>query len=397
MAPAVRDGRIVTSANRLRRGHDERLPLLGGRVRGPELRHPHAARLPVLDGLRLIAALMVVSYHYTYRAPGPWGEHTATVFSDVGPVTGYGWLGVQLFFIISGFVICMSAWDRSLSAFAVSRVARLYPAYWFGVLATASLVAVLGPQSTLPSAGRLLANLTMLQTPLGVPDIDGVYWTLWVELRFYVLIALLVWRGLTYRRVVAFCLIWTFASAGAAATGDWRLIYVVDADHAPFFVAGMALYLIYRFGPTFTLITVVAVSYGLGLWRLAPTVAVVGLLGPYGRAWPAVIAVVTSFFAAMTMVALRRLSWIKGAWLTVAGTLTYPLYLIHQEIGYAIIARLHDDIPRWPLTIALLTVMLGAAWLVHRCVERPVALLVKRWSSAALTRLSRGLPVTRRR
>ncbi|GAB2598219.1 acyltransferase [Paractinoplanes abujensis] len=383
----------MTSADRLRRNNEEQLRELSG----PELGRPPISRLPVLDGLRLIAALMVVVYHYTYRAPGPWGAHTAAVFSDVAPVTAYGWLGVQLFFIISGFVICMSAWGRSLSGFAVSRVVRLFPAYWFGVLATATIVAALSPGISFPPISHLLVNLTMVQAGLGVPDIDGVYWTLWIELRFYVLMAILAWRGLTYRRVVAFCLIWTGASAAAAATGDLRLIYIVDADHSPFFVAGMALYLIYRFKPTPTLMALLAVSYGLGLWRLAPTLAAVGTLGPYGHSWPEVIAVTTCLFAAMTMVALRWLSWIKGAWLTAAGTLTYPLYLIHQEIGYAIIARLHDDIPRWPLTVSLVLVMLGAAWLVHRFVERPVAALLKRGLAAGLARTHHRITVIRQR
>ncbi|MFD6812242.1 acyltransferase family protein, partial [Streptomyces anthocyanicus] len=90
-------------------------------------------RLYVLDGLRLGAALMVVAFHYTALGAEAWDRPAWTVFPEVSRFTSYGYLGVQLFFVISGFVICMSAWGRPLKAFFVSRVIRLYPAYWFAV------------------------------------------------------------------------------------------------------------------------------------------------------------------------------------------------------------------------------------------------------------------------
>jgi peptidoglycan/LPS O-acetylase OafA/YrhL len=89
----------------------------------------------------------------------------------------------------------------------------------------------------------------------------------------------------------------------------------------------------------------------------------------------------------MAAVALGWLNWVRGGWLTLAGALTYPLYLLHQEIGAALIARLHSHLPKWPLLGGLVVTMLVVAWLVHRLVERPLAPLVKRWLSDAVTQM----------
>nr|WP_240948196.1 acyltransferase [Planosporangium mesophilum] len=341
-------------------------------------------RLAVLDGLRLVAALAVVTYHYTYHAPRTWGAPSTEVFSRTSLVTGYGWLGVELFFVISGFVICMSAWGRGLGRFFVSRVVRLYPAYWFAVLATTAVVAAVMVGHPRPSGTDLLVNLTMLQRPMGVPEIDGVYWTLWEELRFYLLFAIVIWRGLTYRRAVLFCLLWTVASVVVSGSPHAVLHLVVGDEFSPFFIAGIAFYLMHRFRPTILLWGIVGVSWALGLKRVYPTAEYVARSGDRPHLWLGVVLVVTGIFAVMAAISLGWLNWIRGGWLTIAGALTYPLYLLHQEIGYVVIVRLHDRVPKWPLLIGLLAAMLLAAWLVHRLVERPLAPRLKRALTAAM-------------
>src|SRR4051812_7601302 len=77
-------------------------------------------RLAVLDGLRLIAALMVAMYHFSGFEPGvnpAWGSTPAETFPGLYHLSSYGWMGVELFFMISGFVICMSSWGRTLGGF----------------------------------------------------------------------------------------------------------------------------------------------------------------------------------------------------------------------------------------------------------------------------------------
>ncbi|MDF9815190.1 peptidoglycan/LPS O-acetylase OafA/YrhL [Streptomyces sp. SPB162] len=108
---------------------------------------PRRGRLRALDGLRLVAALMVCFYHYAGRggdAWKAWGQTPALVFPELSKVAVYGPLGVQIFFVISGFVICMSGWGRTLKSFAVSRATRLYPAYWAAVLLVTAVFALPG-------------------------------------------------------------------------------------------------------------------------------------------------------------------------------------------------------------------------------------------------------------
>ncbi|MDZ5444484.1 acyltransferase [Micromonospora sp. 4G57] len=341
-------------------------------------------RLLVLDGLRLGAALMVVAYHLVGDKIGVWEPSAATTFGPLHSIAKYGFLGVQLFFVISGFVICMSAWGRSVGDFFVSRVVRLYPAYWFAVLAAAAvLVAV--PRGVDLKVREVVGNLTMMQEFLGIRHLDLSYWTLTVEMIFYILFAVLVARGLTYRGVVAFCAIWTIASLIVPKFGNAGLTNVVAAGYSSYFIAGIALYLIYRFGPNLLLWSIVGLSWLIAITRL-PALAEardVSLV-------PTVV-IVTAFVLVMAAVALNLFSWVKWPWVATAGAMTYPLYLIHQTVGLAVIDRLQDHVSPWLLVTALIAALLIAAWLIHRFVERPAA----RWMKRQLNDSMRQLRTTR--
>jgi peptidoglycan/LPS O-acetylase OafA/YrhL len=332
-------------------------------------------RLEVLDGLRLVAALAVVLYHYT-SFDTVWDAPTTSLFGPIAIAGRFGWLGVELFFLISGFVICMSTWGRSLGDFFVSRVTRLYPAYWVGVIATACIVRFFGPDVHRP-AHELVVNLTMLQRPLGVPAVDGVYWTLWTELHFYLLFAIVVSRGVNYRRTVLFCLVWTAASVllDQAGTGLPIVSAAIDTQFSSFFIAGVAMYLMHRFRPTYLLWGIIGVSWARSLLTVNGVIRDEIKLPPGGIAHYRLICmlIVTAAYLVMILVALGKLTRVRGRWLTVAGALTYPLYLIHEEIGWAAIRHLRDRVDARVLLPALIAAMLVAAWLIHRLVERPLA------------------------
>ena len=86
---------------------------------------PDAKRLTNLDGLRGLAALAVLLYHYTSIFPRFWPEAEPTGF-----LVDFGGFGVHLFFIISGFVILMTLEKRGASRdFIIYRFIRLYPRY----------------------------------------------------------------------------------------------------------------------------------------------------------------------------------------------------------------------------------------------------------------------------
>ncbi|CAL9482415.1 hypothetical protein SUDANB145_03051 [Streptomyces sp. enrichment culture] len=353
------------------------------RGRGP------GRRLYVIDGIRLVAALMVALHHFagTERTDRPgnviWGRPVGDIMPTVHHVGTYGWIGVEIFFVISGFVICMSSWGRTPRQFFVSRVIRLYPAYWFGVLfTTAVLVAVPGVWERL-KVREILLNLTMLQSGSAVPNVDGVYWTLWSELRFYLLFLVVVAMGLTYRRVVAFCCVWG-AVAMLAPISDLPLLELVaNPDGAWFFIAGLALYLMHRFGPDLLLWGILGTAWLMGQLELGKRIDEV----EHVSGWRGAFLIYTVFLLFMAAVALGYTDRIQWKWLVTAGAMTYPLYLMHYAAGTALISRLRDTMDPRLLVVALIAGFCVLGWLVHRLVERPLSRLLKSGLDTSFARL----------
>lgn len=324
-------------------------------------------RLAVLDGLRLIAALAVVAYHYV--ASSAWS--TPHPFPALEHLTAYGFLGVELFFLISGFVICMSSWGRGLGEFFASRVARLYPAYFAAIVFTTAVLWALPFEIHPLKLPQILVNLTMAQSGIGAPSVDSPYWTLWRELLFYLLFAIVVARGVDYRRVVLFCVIWTAVSVVTVSVQSALLQTVVDPQYSMYFIAGVAMYLMHRFRPTALLWGVVAFSWLLAQYQLSIVVP------QFGLRWRTSVVVITVCFLAVLAVALGWGDRVQWRWLTTAGSLTYPLYLIHAFAGFAIIHRLSPVVPAYVLLLGLIGAMLTVAWLIHWWVERPLSRLTK--------------------
>ncbi|MFF4469348.1 acyltransferase family protein [Streptomyces sp. NPDC001599] len=333
-------------------------------------------RLRALDGLRLVAALMVAAYHYGGRGGDvttAWGSSPKFQFPTLHSLFAYGCLGVQVFFVISGFVICMSGWGRSLRSFFASRASRLLPAYWVAVVLVTAVFAlpVVAYEAVSPSEGLL--NLTLLHQPLGADRVLGVDWTLWAEIRFYALFALcVVLPGASRRRVILFCACWTLGAAIAQAAEEPLLDLVLMPQYAPFFIGGIGLYLVYRDRRDAYAWGIVAVSWLIGqywavqdLWR-PPSPDAFANRTSFG-----IILIVTLGFALVAVIALGWLSWADWRWLTVAGALTYPFYLVHEHLGWVVIEALHQDlgVPSYATFLLTVAVMLVLAWLLNRYVE----------------------------
>ena len=334
-------------------------------------------RLRALDGLRLVAALMVALYHYGGRdgeVARAWGSSPRDQFPTLHSLFAYGCLGVQVFFVISGFVICMSGWGRPLTSFFASRASRLLPAYWAAVLLVTGAFALPVVAYRAVSPSDALVNLTMLQMPLGVDRVLGVCWTLWAEVRFYALFALcVVLPGANRRRVIMFCAGWMPAAVIAENANMPLLDIVLMPEYAPFFIGGVGLYLVHRDRRDVHAWGIVAVSWLIGqhyavqgLWH-APNPEAFSYRSSFG-----IIAVVTFGFVAVAAIALGLLGRVNWRWLTVAGALTYPFYLVHEHLGWVVIHALHRGLGLHSWVTFALTVasMLLLAWLLHKYVEK---------------------------
>ncbi|HEY2792902.1 MAG TPA: acyltransferase [Micromonosporaceae bacterium] len=334
-------------------------------------------RLEILDGIRFLAAVYVVIFHFSAGDRSSWPRPSHELFQPVFAVASYGWLGVELFFMISGFVICMSTWGKTFTQFAISRVVRLYPAYWFGVLFTTAILLLDQSRAVALPWRQVVDNLTMTEQFSRQPYVDPSYWTLTIELIFYIMVAVtLVAWGFTYKRVVGFCVVWLAISLLDTTFTGYYFSLIVEPLYAPFFVAGLVLYLIHRFGPSPVLWTLLGCTYAIGLYRLISRTAGQTPSGVHLHYWIAVT-IMTAFFVVLTLVALGKLSMLRGRWLVTAGALTYPLYLLHQQIGETWIESLSPYVPSWVLMWGTFAVMLALAYVVQRWVERPVARMTR--------------------
>ncbi len=334
---------------------------MGLLLAGKQLNHS-AGRLLELDALRGIAALAVVFFHYSFVIYQfvPNAKPVAFQFE-------HGHYGVELFFIISGFVIFMSlshaknGWD-----FLASRITRIYPVFWAAVFIT-YIVGVLfplnGQEYNLP---QLLANLTMLQSYMKIPSIDGVYWSLSYEIGFYICMGLLfVTNKLKYINVLSiFWLLSTAVFHIYASIIPHPLHYLTLINsYAHLFVAGITLYRCwsssFSVNCVLILLGVIAVQY-----------LQEGMLGAL---------IVASFILLFILIIRGHAGILRHGFLIYLGTISYSLYLIHHMVGFRIIQEL-QTIGTEPNTALFITVllMIVTASLMTYIIERPAARHMKK-------------------
>lgn len=356
-------------------------------------------RLAAVDGLRLVAAGAVAAYHYL-GTPTPHFWDSTHDLPRAAPllhaISGYGWLGVEAFFLISGFVICMSCWDRTPAQFAVSRIARLFPLYWAVVLiivAAGAVTVLLGQRSGAPTDLRTtLGNLTMMPSPLGLDFTDGVAWTLWVEARFYLLMGGLLLIGLTYRRVAAFGFLWLVLASIGRELHSTALNEFLLSQYAGLFVTGIALYLMHRFGTNLLLWLLVGFA-----WCYTVTVLDDRVATHAGSNWTVSATVLTGFLALLALAGPGPLRHVQWRALVYAGALTYPFYLVHQSLGIPVTRGILKAAPGLGLlpsiTLGLLFSLLMAA-VLNRLVDRKLAGSFRRRLTAALDPLPTRAPTS---
>lgn len=331
-------------------------------------------RINELDLLRLFAALSVVLFHYCFR--GYAADNLSIMpYPLLQPVAKYGYLGVELFFMISGFVILLTAATGSLSRFVISRFVRLYPAFWICCTITFIAISTLGGARFSASVGQYLANMTMLSGFMHVPSIDGVYWSLFVELRFYLLVAVVLMVGRIHQAKM-FLIAWLIAAVALEIIPVYKLRVIFDAAYAAYFIAGAMYYLVWTEGLSASKLTVIVSCWILALYQAIGD-ELPGLERHYHASLnPYVVGgLITACFAIMALIATRRTgAWGRKRWV-LAGAVTYPLYLIHQNIGYMIFDAGYPIISSHILLWGTVLLMLGVSFWVHRMEWRMSPLL----------------------
>ncbi|OHC97452.1 MAG: acyltransferase [Sphingomonadales bacterium RIFCSPLOWO2_12_FULL_63_15] len=315
-----------------------------------------------MDALRGIGALCVLIFHYSTRFHELFPQASHVPFSFPG-----GNYRVLLFFTISGFSIFFTL-DRvgSVADFVVNRFARLYPAYLVAMLVTLSIEYLAHATQLLIGPGAILANFTMLQGFAFLPEVDGAYWTLTVEIAFYACMIGL-WKFAGLKHLEPLLLLWLGVRWLYALWPDMpeRIIMLLVLRYLPFFVIGMLSYRVWA---------------GRRSWRQQAPYAALALASVATmETWDVTIVacVLLAAFAALIagrlhILRIRPLIWLGG--------ISYSFYLIHQHVGFVVMLELAKaGYSPWIGFFAAFAVALTLGTLINRVVERPAGEAILAW------------------
>ncbi len=310
-------------------------------------------RVEIVDYLRLLAAVSVVAFHYLYNGIDN-GKVGSIEHEPVSRVAEHGYLGVNLFFMISGYVILVSARGKSARQFAVGRALRLYPAFWVALIVTTGFSLFLGGDRMSVDLPQFLANLTMVPKLLDQPLVDGVYWTLLYEVRFYFLVFLLILfrQGPRLEALMPAWAIIMFYLTMAAPEMTSSAPYL--GGYYIWFAAGAIIASIADSGwTTYKAIGLIAAYLPISHFELTLQTGLKTL-------------VFVTLLVTLSP-AVRRVRLPGSA---TAGALTFPLYLLHAHIGYMLLDRFATEENKWLVYSLVLAFVMALAYGLHRVVEK---------------------------
>ena len=344
-------------------------------------------RLLELDLFRFIAAMGVVLFHYVawYVVNKP---ADSAVLEGAYHVAKYGFLGVPLFFMISGFVILASAFNRNNIQFGVARFVRLYPIYWVCVALTALSVFIFGDDAKAVELKDFLINLTMLQSFVGVSNIDGVYWTLAKELQFYFCIFLLISFGVI-RNTKTWVLIWFVATVTFTLFKQpFFMGWFISPEYSAFFIAGVCSYMMLQKQDMYFFSTLFVLSFPLAAVNTFST-APGFLVEPSATELYIAIGIILVFYIAFWLLTTGKLKFHekRHSLFISLGALTYPLYLIHNRLGKIMLDGLSPYIGEVGAILLTTVIMLIASYLLVEYFEKRVTKHLKTFLLAQTKRL----------
>ena len=346
-----------------------------------------SARLLFLDGLRGIAILMVVLFHTFSRWPNllPYLTQYGDFF-----LFKFGNYGVQLFFIISGFVILMTLEKcDSFGEFIYRRWLRLFPA----MLIASIIILATAPFLTARPAGQPVLLNTLPGILFIEPEffsaifgyvqkpLEGSFWSLFVEMKFYIV------AGCFYfmlgRRKMIMILLTMFSSSiliyyispylsKPLLDNLYIVLHYLDYRYYGWFVTGALLYEYHitknrLFWFASILVGFVASRY-LDGFKILPMLVANSLI----------------FIFAYSLISPALQRFLSSKFLLLMGFISYPFYLIHENAMISMIYQLHQHngwIPNLLLPILPIFVITIVAWIIAKYLEPITRKLIKQMLS----------------
>ena len=323
-----------------------------------------------LDLFRGIGAILVMLYHYTTRYEISFGH-----IGNYEIYVPWGDTAVSLFFMLSGFLIFITLREEDTALeFLHKRVIRLYPTYWAAIVLTTIFNIFLLPEKVRPFS-TILINFTMVQRFFDIENVDTVYWTLYYELLFYIIIAIAISFGKRKNIKGISPIVWYILMGFVILFSKIRLNHLDDKGidwmsklimprYIHMFIVGIMLYYLYKNKKNF---------FAHGVILLCIYNHYINHDLEYTRFF---ILYILLFYLVVYGV---RISTPLGRPIAFIAKISYPLYLTHQFIGCGIIRCMeaigmtHEIFLIVPVAISILL-----AYLLHHFVEEPSARYFKR-------------------
>jgi peptidoglycan/LPS O-acetylase OafA/YrhL len=341
-------------------------------------------RLRYLDGLRGVAIILVIIWHFmgpTDAQMLPYGDRYAAL-----PIVSSGWMGVELFFLISGYVIFMTL-ERcaGFRDFAVRRFQRLYPAMLIATVllfAADRLLGIVSPHGAAQLID-LLPGLTFVGPSfwhaflhIDPKSLSGVFWTLYVECAFYLIFGGTFFKLGWKRAIVVIFALFIVTRGGPALLVAFHAPALLLRAFEPAQWLGFDLFGWFASGALFFK------AVQRDDRKIFALAVVVGLIAAITQksAFPLTLA---QYFQLVGVVALFALShkwtemqrFLNLPVLVFSGAISYPLYLIHSNLGVGLMGRakvLQGLIPGELVALAAVALVVGLAWLIERFAEPEV-------------------------
>jgi peptidoglycan/LPS O-acetylase OafA/YrhL len=370
-----------------------------------------------IDLLRFWAAMLVCFFHLAFMNTTTPKSASAIIsgstydFAAVHALTSVGWVGVQIFFVISGFVIFGSA-KASAGAFARSRFLRLYPAAWICAPISLLISLAYAAYPTSETVTRIVRSMILF--PKG-NWVDGVYWTLGIEIAFYCVVFVLL--ALNARRAI----VWFCLALGSLSASYWLIFWAAQnldvalslqsvlpvsswgryfelslIPHGCYFAIGAVFYvLLCENGNRWLWLAVAYFVLGAVIEIQATAVVQSGQTNYDMNSflaqsmWLASL-VVLVLFVKMVDDFAKPLEKVQSRTL---GGITYPLYLLHTTVGAALLSLCNGiGVNLWVALGVTFAMVCFISFVVHRHLERPLKDLTSHILNAGKAALSARIP-----
>jgi peptidoglycan/LPS O-acetylase OafA/YrhL len=352
-----------------------------------------ATRIIFANQLRGLAAVFVMLSHFGWvfilmspivsgvtSSPELHIGHPAILYLTSWRWMNFGPFGVGIFFLISGFVIPLSLRSHSAGKFLIARGFRIFPTFWIALLIEWLAVFAQSRFYGRPMAFSpfiYVCNASLIDTTLNNGYVDLVNWTLAIEVKFYILMAILrpwILRG----RVTPLICVSVVAFAIAAAERHAIIKVSPALANEPMFIGFMLIGTLFHYRMTGLVSNRKACGTGslliglfLASWGVGPAHDIFEFATNYIYA----LIIFWAFYAA-------RARFRPIRYLDFLADISYPLYLIHSVIGFSIMVFI-IEVLHGSYALALPCGLGGAAllaYLLHRTIERPIMKLGKKLS-----------------